>query len=103
MKMNYAFCPATRNKYMIHPPFPHNWVQRNTCKMGKVVVPGDPHTGAHRRTHTHAIGTQKVGKQRHMNVIDAYLKQAQAHHLQTCCIIWGPMTLDDAINTGISL
>lgn len=37
MKMNYAFCSATRYKCMIHSLFPHNWAHGNTRKMGKRV------------------------------------------------------------------
>lgn len=50
MKMNYAFCLATHNKYMIHRLFPHNWAHRNTCEMGKVVVIGHTHTHTHNHT-----------------------------------------------------
>lgn len=84
MKMNYAFCHTTRNKYMIHPLFPHNWAQRNTCKMGKVVVQED--TCTHR--HTQLKHTKSVGKQR-PECIDANLKQAQARRSQTYCIVLG--------------
>lgn len=62
MKMNYAFCHATRNKYMIHPLFPHNWAHRNTCKMGKVVAHGD--TQAHTHTYTHTDTDVHTRKQK---------------------------------------
>ena len=108
MKMNYACCPATRNKYMIHPPVSTQLGTQKHMQSGKS---GWAHIYTHKHTHTPPpVHTQIHGcENKRMNLLLMLI--SRKHKLiihKHVASYWAEETFDkpifdDGLNTMSSL